>query len=128
MKNKHYLLSFALLATTAFAEGPGNAWQDPQVNAINRLPMHTNFTPLEQENLSLHGLWRFNYVHTPSEAPSDFFQIGFDDSAWGEMPVPGLWEPNGYGDPLYLNFGYAWRGHYTNNPPIPPMLFNKPAI
>ena len=125
MKQTTLSLIISLLAAPLFAEGPGNAWQDPQVNAINRLPMHTDFTPLEQENLSLHGLWKFNFVYTPSEAPRDFYQMGYDDSAWGEMPVPGLWELNGYGDPLYLNFGYAWRGHYTNNPPIPPTEENR---
>ena len=125
MKQTTLSLIISLLAAPLFAEGLGNAWQDPQVNAINRLPMHTDFTPLEQENLSLHGLWKFNFVHTPSEAPRDFYQMGYDDSAWGEMPVPGLWELNGYGDPLYLNFGYAWRGHYTNNPPIPPTEENR---
>ena len=36
------------------------------------------------------------------------------------MPVPGMWELNGFGDPVYLNIGYAWRGHYENNPPYVP--------
>lgn len=26
---------------------------------------------------------------------------------------------NGYGDPVYKNVGYAWNGHYKNNPPFP---------
>ena len=125
MKRHLLILSLALLSTSLFADGPGNAWQDPQVNAINRLPMHTAFTPLEQENLSLHGQWRFNFVHTPADAPKDFYLLSYDDSAWGEIPVPGPWELNGYGDPLYLNFGYAWRGHYPKNPPIPPTEENR---
>ncbi len=36
------------------------------------------------------------------------------------MQVPGVWELNGYGDPLYVNIGYAWRNDYENNPPIVP--------
>ena len=40
------------------------------------------------------------------------------------MPVPGMWELNGYGDPLYVNIGYAWRGHYKNNPPYPALEKN----
>ncbi|MFR7964591.1 MAG: sugar-binding domain-containing protein [Alistipes finegoldii] len=36
------------------------------------------------------------------------------------MPVPGMWELNGYGDPLYVNIGYAWRGNFENNPPHVP--------
>ena len=31
-----------------------------------------------------------------------------------------MWELNGYGEPIYVNVGYAWRGHYDNNPPYPP--------
>ena len=88
MKQTTLSLIISLLAAPLFAEGPGNAWQDPQVNAINRLPMHTDFTPLEQENLSLHGLWKFNFVHTPSEAPCDFYQVGYDDSAWEQVSIP----------------------------------------
>ena len=37
------------------------------------------------------------------------------------MPVPGLWELNGYGDPLYVNIGYPWREQFVNNPPEVPV-------
>lgn len=40
------------------------------------------------------------------------------------MPVPGLWELNGYGDPQYLNIGYAWREQFENNPPYVPIKEN----
>ena len=33
------------------------------------------------------------------------------------MAVPRIWELNGYGDPEYVNVGFAWRGHFENNPP-----------
>ena len=33
-------------------------------------------------------------------------------------------ELQGYGDPMYVNIGYAWRGHYENNPCVPPMEEN----
>ena len=36
------------------------------------------------------------------------------------MPVPGMWELNGYGDPVYVNTGYAWRNQFKNNPPYVP--------
>ena len=35
------------------------------------------------------------------------------------MQVPGMWELNGYGDPVYKNVGYAWHGHYDTMPPVP---------
>ena len=37
------------------------------------------------------------------------------------MKVPGVWEMNGYGDPIYVNVGYAWRSQYKNNPPYVPI-------
>lgn len=40
------------------------------------------------------------------------------------MPVPGVWELNGFGDPIYVNVGYAWRSQYRNNPPFVPVENN----
>lgn len=31
---------------------------------------------------------------------------------------------NGYGDPIYVNVGYAWRSQYKNNPPYVPIENN----
>ena len=35
-----------------------------------------------------------------------------------------MWELNGFGDPIYVNVGYAWRGHFANNPPEVPLKDN----
>lgn len=40
------------------------------------------------------------------------------------MPVPGVWELNGFGDPIYVNVGYAWRNQFKNNPPQVPVVDN----
>ena len=40
------------------------------------------------------------------------------------MQVPAVWELNGYGDPIYVNVGYAWRNQYKNNPPYVPVEKN----
>ena len=108
-------------------------WQDPGVNEVNREPMHTAYfaypdeaAALEgvkenQKNyLSLNGVWKFHWVKDADERPADFFRKNFDDTAWTTMSVPGLWELNGFGDPIYLNVGYPWREHYRNNPPQVP--------
>ena len=95
-------------------------WQDPGVFEINRLPMRATFTTDQQKTLSLNGEWQFNLCDTPSSRTRGFEAPDFDDSAWGTIPVPGMWELNGYGDALYLNVGYAWRGHFDNNPPFVP--------
>ena len=75
-------------------------WLDPQIFERNREQMHTSFTVDKSEKLSLNGLWKFNFNEVAEGRPSDFFLPGYDDSSWGEIPVPGTWELNGYGDPV----------------------------
>ncbi|MDY3852667.1 MAG: glycoside hydrolase family 2 TIM barrel-domain containing protein, partial [Prevotella sp.] len=74
--------------------------------------------------LSLHGNWNFHWVENADERPTDFFQPNFDDRGWKQMPVPGNWELNGYGDPVYVNVGFPWRGHFKDNPPSVPVKDN----
>ena len=95
---------FAAAGSVAASDLPD--WQNPQVVQRNRLPMSTTFST-DGLNLSLSGVWKFNWNETIDSRPLDFYAMGYDDAAWGEMPVPGMWELNGYGDPLYLNIGYA---------------------
>ena len=141
MMKRLLLMIFAmpLLTLPVMAEGVPTftEWHDMQVNDINRFGLHTNFFPYEsvpaalqgdmsrQDNfLSLHGQWKFNWVENADQRPTDFYATDFDDSRWGEMPVPGLWELNGFGDPIYVNIGFGWRGHFENNPPQVPVKDN----
>ncbi|MBE6217699.1 MAG: DUF4981 domain-containing protein [Bacteroidales bacterium] len=93
-------------------------WQNPQVVERNRLPMRAHF---ETDGLkqSLNGTWDFKWYESIDNRASGFFKPDFDASGWDRMPVPGMWELNGYGDPVYVNVGFPWRGHYRNNPPFP---------
>ena len=108
------------------------AWDDPQVNEINRLPMRASYFAFPAgENvsdktasanyLSLDGTWRFHYVDDRDKRPgAEVTSPGYDDSSWGFINVPGMWQLNGYGQPMYLNIGYPWRGNFSNNPPHTP--------
>ena len=80
-------------------------WRDPEVNAVNRLPMRSSFEA--GERLSLDGVWRFKWVRHATERPDGIWRTDYDDSAWDTMPVPGIWELNGYGDPVYVNVGLS---------------------
>ncbi len=110
-------------------------WQDPNLYEVNRAPMRSSFIvyPSAEEAKagscyqasplyrSIEGVWNFAWFeHRNTPRPADFYAVNFDDSAWGKMPVPGLWELNGYGEPLYCNKGYAWDNCYIDNPPIVP--------
>lgn len=112
-------------------------WHDLQTNEVNRYPMHTTFFPFENtadalqgdktqvlNYLSLDGQWKFRWVANADQRPTDFFTTDFDDSSWGYLNVPATWEVNGYGDPEYLNIGFAWRGNYDGTPPDVPVVDN----
>ena len=112
-------------------------WQDPQVNEVNRAPMHANFfayenieaskTALKEKSenfMTLNGTWKFFWVENADQRPTDFFRVGYNDKGWADFQVPAVWELNGYGDPIYVNVGYAWRNQYKNNPPYVPVEKN----
>ena len=112
-------------------------WQDPEVNAVNRAPMHTNFFAYESTEaatqavkekssnfMSLNGTWKFFWVKNADARPTDFWKADFNDKGWDDMQVPAVWELNGYGDPIYVNVGYAWRNQFASNPPQVPVENN----
>ena len=128
MRKQLLVFCLATLALTVFAQR--NEWQDPTVNAVNRAPMHTNYFAYESADvaseglkeksknfMTLNGLWKFNWVWNADQRPMDFYQTGFNDKGWNDLKVPGIWELNGYGDPLYVNTGYAWRHQFKSDPP-----------
>ena len=123
-------VAFALLASaSAYAADKTPVWMDPGVNQVNREARRAHFFAFENEDkakgdksqserfLSMEGIWKFNFVKDHQNAPKDFFTLKFDDSKWGDFPVPGLFELNGYGDRIYKNMGYAWCTTFDNNPP-----------
>lgn len=132
-------LIFALLAVSSFSGATAQnfrEWQDPNVNQVNRAPMHASFFAFESleaslqdkqlsdNYLDLNGTWKFNWQKDAVNYVSDFYKTTFNDETWGTMPVPGMWELNGYGDPLYTNTPYAWDRQFRNNPPEVPVKNN----
>ena len=123
---RNLLLSLALMASLLplAAQTKLEPWQDPNVFEENRMPMRATFVTAQQQTLSLNGLWKFCFNPTVEGRLKGFEAVGYDDSAWDEIPVPGLWDLNGYCDPMYVNIGYPWNGHYKNNPPYPALEHN----
>ena len=138
--NKWMMMAAFLLPTTyVFADQQPTftEWHDMEVNQVNRLPLHTEFFGYESQEqalkndrqksanyLSLCGDWSFNWVENADQRPVGFWQADYDDSQWDTMKVPGLWELYGFGQPVYVNIGYAWRGRFENNPPEVPVKEN----
>lgn len=136
MNKFFYLTALCACSFTASAQ-TFKEWQDPQVNEINRAPMHSTFFAYEDlesasvsvkeksaNYMTLNGTWKFFWVANADERPTDFYRIGYNDKGWDDMQVPAVWELNGYGNPIYVNVGYAWRNQYKNNPPYVPVEKN----
>lgn len=145
---KHLLLTLAIAGMTPChiyaanetdkaTEPTFTEWHDLSVNNVNRFATRTSFFAYENREaalkgdrdkssnfLSIEGDWRFQWVKNADQRPTDFFRTDYDDAAWKTMRVPGIWELNGYGDPEYVNIGFAWRGHFKNNPPMVPTKDN----
>lgn len=127
--------------TVAIQQPTFTEWHDLQVNEINRLPLHTMHFAYDPNDfpgtgaeyldkkksmnyLSLEGTWKFNWVANADERPTDFYKTDLDDSKWNNIQMPGNWEMLGYGQPEYVNVGFAWRGHFDQQPPAVPTKDN----
>ncbi len=111
-------LGAAAVASAATKKDAVPDWQNPQVVENSRIPMTAHFET-DGLKLMLNGVWDFNWNEHMDARPMDFYKTSYDASGWDTIPVPGMWELNGYGDPVYVNVGYAWRGHFKNDPPYP---------
>lgn len=109
-----FLLAFPLVAQT-------EAWQNPEVNALNRESMRSAFFPFpdvasatrekeQAENFeSLNGLWKFRWVAKPSEVPAGFEQLIFEDFHWDNLLLPSNWELKNYGTAIFTDSSYAFQ-------------------
>lgn len=116
-------------ATNVYAQErvPAPYWEEPEVFAVNKLAPRATLTPYstfeaaaqrgESEWVKdISGEWRFHWTKTPAERPDGFWTVEYDDEQWAMMPVPGNWEVEGYGVPIYTNVTYP----YPLNPPFIP--------
>ena len=103
--------------------------QDPKVLGINKELPHATLMPFldfekavqgdrtkSEFHKSLNGIYKFKWVPKPSERPSDFYDESYDVSQWDEVSVPGNWQMQGYGKPIYSNIVYP----FPKNPPYVP--------
>ncbi|MDP4208862.1 MAG: glycoside hydrolase family 2 TIM barrel-domain containing protein [Bacteroidota bacterium] len=101
--------------------------ENPELLGINKEPYHATLMPYAnlQEALvakrhasslsrSLNGMWKFNWVPTPEQRPTDFYKPEFDVTGWKELPVPSNWEVHGYGTPFYRNLGYTIKKDFPH--------------
>ena len=98
---------------------PLQDWQDPRVTGRNREAPHVPLAPYGDEESTLdgspspyltllNGSWRFRWAPNPASAPHGFHRLGFDDAGWDQIEVPGNWQLQGYGQPIYTNVQYPF--------------------
>ena len=113
----------ALLAMQAQAQPKD--WENPFVLGINKLPYHATLQlPSKQkeckEIISLDGRWKFRWSKDPDSRPVGFEREDYDVSLWDDITVPGNWQTQGYGTPIYTNMSYPFqrnRPSVTSEPP-----------
>jgi beta-galactosidase len=89
-------------------------WENPDVNGINKEKPHAyGFLASEKANnptvQSLNGIWKFKWSPDPQSRPVNFYKENFSTENWDDILVPGNWELQGFGTPIYTNFTYPFR-------------------
>ncbi len=119
-------------ATLSRDAAPGEVrphWEDPSVVELNKLPPRATFFPFEDRAhalardrsassrvVELNGKWPFRWVRSPAERMVDFYRKDVDDASWDRVQVPGNWQLEGYGIPIYVNSQYPFK----RDPPFIP--------
>jgi len=109
------MLSLLILAFGYVAQGQEiNDWENPQVVGINKEPYHATLTlPSERyscgECVSLDGMWKFRWYPRPEQRDMEFHSQDYDVTGWDEIVVPGEWQMQGYGIPIYTNWTLPFK-------------------
>lgn len=111
MKKAIIIAASAASAILAGAAEYGHSYGEltnPRLVGVNKEPhrasMDMSGSPDYQ---SLNGTWRFNYVENIADRPTDFSAPG-NGSGWSDIQVPGNWETQGFGTPIYVNLQYEF--------------------
>ena len=113
----------ALTTRTTAAEPSNPDWENPAVVQRNRIDARATYTPYanlaevtagaSSRTLSLNGEWKFRWSPRPEARPIGFFDERFDVTGWDKIVVPGNWQTQGYGTPIYTNYLYP----FVKDPP-----------
>lgn len=100
-------------AAARVPERQAHDWENHHILQIDREPARAAFIPYGEKKgdrtISLNGDWRLHWSPTPEGRADGFQNPGFDDSSWKTLQVPGVWEVNGYGTPIYASAGYTFK-------------------
>lgn len=96
---------------------------DQHITSVNRMRATARrFT--DAPRISLDGEWKFRLYDKPDDC-GRFFAADIDETGYAPINVPGNWETQGFGKPIYTNYAYPWRvdGAYgLDGEPNPPRV------
>lgn len=100
-------------------------WENPTVIGVNKEEYHSTLTLPSKKNeceeiVLLDGMWKFMWSPDPQSRPQNFYKNDFDVSGWDNIAVPGTWQLQGYGKPIYTNWTYPFKKdqpRVTGEPP-----------
>lgn len=110
-------------------------WQDVNVVQVNKEYPRTQFMTFDSREdalqkkfdesnyyISLNGTWNFYYVDSYRELPENVTDSTVSLDGWKEIRVPGNWELQGFGTPIYVNHPYEFveRDPVTRYPKMEP--------
>ena len=112
--------AFTAILIPTLAQQPHD-WENSEVIGINKEHYHTTLgLPSEERWIPLDGMWKFHWSPNPQERPADFHMTDYDASGWDSIMVPGNWQMQGYGIPIYTNQTYPFKPdapYVTHEPP-----------
>ena len=107
-------------------------YRDINVISVNKEPARAAFKvyPTTAEALKgnfmkmpnymdLNGVWKFYYTDSESTLPANITDKGLDTSSWSDITVPGNWEVQGFGVPVYTNTFYDFQPRDPQPPVLP---------
>ncbi len=124
MKHLLLIVIITIIGATAKAQLV-NDWENPAILGINKLPYHSTLQLPSKEKdckeiVSLDGQWSFRWSKNPDERPKGFQNVDYDVSNWDKITVPGNWQTQNFGVPIYININYPFvrnRPSVTTEPP-----------
>ena len=106
MKRLCLFMSAMMLALCASAQMP--EWRSQEVFSVNAQTQRTELI-FNESYVSLNGEWDFRYGDSECQLPDQ----------WSSIKVPGNWEVQGFGVPVYVNHPYEFAPVNPRPPHLP---------
>lgn len=107
-------------------------WKNFKILEVNKEYPRTSFITFDSKSdavskkfedspyyKSLNGTWKFYYVDGYKQLPEGVTDPGTPTTDWADITVPGNWEVQGFGTPIYVNHGYEFKPRDPQPPTLP---------